>query len=183
MQPISSIEALVTLGVLLSSITLVYLVVQIRHNRRAIEAAVQAAQTKALVDKVRCEDKWMQGWNDALADIYGSADKINLMSRGLANDPALTDVEYVQFSLQMIKILNHHQISLQMAEHNARDPHSHKIMEDFVLMILTSPGGSQWWHAAGWTTAQYAYLNKTLKQGVDVPSYPEWEASLFSRNS
>ena len=73
------------IGAIAVVFTLGYLAVQVKHSRQSLDA-----NTK-------------------------SAEKIRLMSRGLANDPDMTDEEYMAFSMQLILILNHHHLSLKMS--------------------------------------------------------------------
>jgi len=184
MESASTFEVLGNNGEFVSAIavvvTLIYLATQVRHSRQALDANTRAAEEARLINKIGGESEWMRAWNDVLAEVYATPEKIRLFSRGLA-DEDLSDEEYMQFSMQIIQILNHHHLSLLMAEHGMRDPHAHKMMEDFIFMLPTSEGGRKWWQKSGWVMGQYGYLNKALEQGVDVPSYGEWEASLFKR--
>jgi hypothetical protein len=169
------------IGAIAVVFTLGYLAVQVKHSRQSLDASTRSAEENRLVMKISGESEWMRSWNDVLSEVYGSAEKIRLMSRGLSNDPQMTDEEYMAFSMQLILILNHHHLSLQMSKNGMRDQGAHQALENFILMVLTSEGGRFWWDRSGFVMDQYDHVNALLANEPNVPTYTEWEQLLFQR--
>jgi hypothetical protein len=62
--------------------------------------------------------------------------------------------------------------------HGMRDPDGFRKMDDFLAMLLRSPGGTAWWTKSGYVFAHHEYVSSLLAQENRGMNFAEWQHHL-----
>ena len=111
-------------------VTIIYLALQLRHSNQQAQASAEL--------------QWTRDLNE-LWDRWARPDVIETIRSGLHDFHALTRDQQVVFQMQVGSVVNHLDLARRLAARGLLPkPHS-EIAEDFLVMILSTKGGMQYW--------------------------------------
>jgi hypothetical protein len=158
--------------------TLVYMGAQVRYAREAVDTNTRATEESRAQAKLLSEANWMTTWNELVSRVFDTKENVSLMCRGLAAPDALNEDEYMQFTFRLILVVNHHFVALHLFRQGMRDADAFEKMNDWLVMLLESPGGRIWWSKAGYVFAHHDYVNELLARGKPRMNFTEWQRHL-----
>lgn len=161
--------------------TLVYMGAQVRYARESVDANTRATEASRTQAKLQAEADWMTTWNNLVNRVFDTQENVSLMCRGLGAPDALNEDEYMLFTFRLILIVNHHFVNQRLFAQGMRDPDGFRKMDDFLVMLLDSPGGRAWWSKAGFVFAHHDYVNDLLARERSAMNFAEWQRHLTLR--
>ena len=115
------------IGAVAVVVTLIFLIIEIRQNRVAVEAATQASIS--------------EGWNSVNAVILGSEEVGDIWARGFDNPETLSPGEKVRFMILGQSYINQFTLEKRLADSGALLPEQWEEHAAALSHIMNSAGG------------------------------------------
>ena len=128
-------DAIGALGEVLGSglvmISLIYLAVQVSQSNRDAEASAEVA--------------WMDGWNRALEGWVQDDRAIDALRSGFQDFDGLGKRHQAIFHMRVGALVNHWVLARQLSDKGLIPQSLYDDATDFLVSILSTPGGLQYW--------------------------------------
>jgi hypothetical protein len=119
------------LGSVLVMISLIYLAVQVRQSNRDAEASAEVS--------------WMDGWNRALEGWVGDDRTIDVIRSGFRDFDGLDKRQQAIFHMRIGVLVNHWVLARKLRDKNLIPDSLYSDATDFLVSVLSTPGGLQYW--------------------------------------
>jgi hypothetical protein len=152
-------------GALSVVLTLIYLARQVHEARQAAHAQIEASVQIS--------------WTNRVLELGDSRERADLVGRGLNDFDSLDQADKLIFHTRMDAFLVEFGRQLSHFEEKIWTWKNRDMIEGVMVMILTSPGGAQWWEEAKTLYSITDYLdNLVVENRNDLP--PISDFSMFS---
>ena len=156
------------IGGIVIVVSIVYLAAQFRQSNRHAEATSQVA--------------WIDSWNRALNDLVSDEATQNAIRAGLQDFDSLDKTQQAIFHMRVGSLINLWLLAGELCSKNLLSDTYNDGCTDFVVSILSTPGGLSYWKRDAKATPRgEELLEMVLSDDRDVPPFdqllPWWSKS------
>jgi hypothetical protein len=128
--------------------TLVYLAVQVRQSKEALNANTRSLDEDRKMTQADTLRQLTKSWDEILRRATGSREVASILMRGNRNLSDLDEVEQVIYSSLLTPFFNHHLASLQLVDGQFLDDEVTELIDVLLVDVLRdNPGARTWWEA------------------------------------
>ncbi len=131
--------------------TLIYFGRQLRQSNRHAEATAYV--------------EWSTSWNALLNELVSEEKVQNAIRAGFKNFKSLNKNDQAIFHMRMGAIVNHWLVAGELHEKGLIPDELYEGCFDFVVALLSTPGGLQYWEIDAALTPKGTELLETIKSG------------------
>ena len=162
-------DAIGAIGEILGAVavfaSLIYLSIQIRASNTTTRVAT-------------CRDV-IERWNQAFDSIW-ARDTMPLMRSCLrGHAPHLDNDDAVFFAGRLSHMVNMHNIVVEVKD--LLDPNILERINNALVWLLSSPGGTAWWEHTGYMFPNYTYIENLRSTHVVDMTFDEWDDRLLTK--
>lgn len=139
------------LGSIVVMISLIYLALQIRQSNRHAQASSEAT--------------WMDGWNHVLNGWVADEQTMDALRAGFQDFDGLPRTQQAIFHMRVGTMVNHWVLAGQLAKKDLLSKDVYQACTDFVVAVLATPGGQQYWARDADATPNGRELLELVKSG------------------
>ena len=136
--------------------TLIYLAVQVRQSKEALDANTKALDENRTLTRADTVRGATSQWSEITYRISQNRDSASVFLRGNENLFNLDDVDQLTYACQLTQFLNFHVACTQMARDGFLDQEFIALVEQTLGDMLREHPGAQTW----WDTAQPSYPDR-----------------------
>ena len=145
--------------------TLVYLAVQVKHSKGALEANTRALDENRSLARASFLYQSSRRWDEVIHNALGTKEAASIFVRGNRDLAELDEVEQAMYQQQIVPFLSWHMATKQVAEDGYLGLGT-ELMDsgDRVLagMLSTHPGMRAYWDTVKWTYPQADYVDELV---------------------
>jgi hypothetical protein len=139
------------IGALVVVISVVYLAIQLRQSNLHAEASAEVA--------------WFEGWNNVLNGWISDDSTMTAIRAGLNDFDQLSKSQQAIFHMRVGAMVNHWALAGSLYDKGLISKELSDRCTEFVLSVLATPGGLQYWEKDADTTPRGPELLALLKSG------------------
>ncbi len=148
------------IGGIVVILSLLYFGAQLRQSNRHAGASAHIA--------------WMDGWNRVLNDLVSDEHVQSAIREGFRNFETLSKSRQAVFHMRVGAIVNHWVLAGELHDKGLVPSLLYEDCTDFVVSMLSSPGGLQYWERDSEVTPKGEELLEMVKSGTrNVPPIGE----------
>jgi hypothetical protein len=143
--------------------TLVYLAVQIRQSKDALDANTRSLDENRNLTKADTIRQLTQRWDDITYRVSESREAASIFVRGNSSLGDLDAVDQLIYTTQLAPFLTHHLTAIQLSEAGFLDQQFVEFIDETVGdMLRRHPGARTWWEAAQHGFPHREYVNALI---------------------
>ncbi len=139
------------IGSLVVVVSVVYLAIQLRQSNKHAEASSEVA--------------WFDGWNNVLNGWISDDDTMSAIRSGFRDFDQLSKSQQAIFHMRIGAMVNHWVLAGNLSDKGLLSKDLSDRCTDFVLSVLSTPGGMQYWEKDAYATPRGPELLALLKSG------------------
>jgi len=164
-------EAIAAVGEILGAIavfaSLAYLSIQIRAGN----VSSKAAALREIIDR----------WDVAIDQLWENSEIAAFMRKTLRGEnEGITNDEAMLFAARLSHVVHIQYAVLQMAESGLIPDELKERVDNAVVWLLTSPGGSAWWNSTAHMMPQRYYIDSLIQDHNLEQEFNDWDNSLHA---
>ena len=152
--------------------TLVYLAIQVKHSKGALEGNTRALDESRKLARANFMYQASRRWDDVIHNASGTKEAASIFVRGNRGLGELDEVEQVMYEQQVIPFLSWHMVTLQMADDGflgLGDELTEAGDKLLAGMLRTNPGMRSCWERVKWTYPQRDRVDSLVLTGETIP--------------
>ena len=151
--------------------TLVYLAIQVKHSKVALEANTRALDESKKLTRTDFMYQASRRWDEVIRNATGTREAAAIFVRGNRNPSELDEVEQVIYQQQITPFLSWHMSAIEMDKDGflgLGDELTYAGDEVIGDMLRRFPGMRTCWDAMKWTYPHREHVDDLLKQPSDL---------------
>ena len=145
--------------------TLIYLAVQVRHSKDALDANTSALDESRNLTKADAVRQLTQRWDEIMHRIAENRETASIFVGGNKNLSDLDEVEQFIYGTQIVQLLDHQLAAREMSSHGFLDRELADLIDVEVGNVLRQhPGARTYWEAIQHGYPHREHVNKLIEQ-------------------